>query len=105
VAYFLDNKKLDHRCQEVNALAMEAHAEEVKKILESAKKDKKNMVLKLKPIDKSKNLADLTKFYLEGKGQRKRKEGTSMRNPGIWEAFKEYEENGEDGASEDLGAM
>jgi hypothetical protein len=78
-----------------NAKAMEKHAKEVNVILGAAKKEKKKLTVKIRPVSSTVTLTDATRaFMLEAPRKKSKKKVTASklaRNETAFHAFSEFE--------------
>jgi hypothetical protein len=106
VDYFLHGKAFSIN-RNHNAKAMEKHAKEVSAILGAAKKAKKKITVKIRPISPTLTLADATRaFMLEGPRKKSKKKVAASnlaRNESAFDAFAEFE-SPESGAEASLAA-
>jgi hypothetical protein len=94
VDYFLHKKAFPIN-RNHNAKAMEKHAKEVSAILGAAKKAKKKVTVKIRPISSTLTLADATRaFMLEGPRKNSKKKVTASdhaRDESAFDAFPGFE--------------
>lgn len=103
----LNDRDLD-RNDNKNRRAMEDHATQVIRMITAAKRAKKDMRLKLKPVDGNLDIAMLAKVYMvDGKDaifggdrRKKKKEAEDDGGKEVWDAMKELEEGGEEAEKE-----
>jgi hypothetical protein len=94
VDYFLHGKafSINHNH---NAKAMEKHAKEVSAILGAAKKAKKKITVKIRPVSPTLTLADATRaFMLEGPRKKSKKKVAASdlaRDESAFDAFAAFE--------------
>jgi hypothetical protein len=96
VESFLEGKSFSID-RNINAQAMDAHGEKVKKRLLEAAKKKKKMTLRLRPIARNVTLAQITRAYMDDggakkKGKKGKKKSSAERETGVWAGMEQFEQ-------------